>query len=200
MLIRASLAWAALSLLLCLAPAQAGVVVLENGKVVVGEIPAELDTAEKLTVRRPVPIGKDERGEMEFLKADVRWYSREHDAPTAEYWEKFENEKIADEFVAGREKWRLQKQQEAELKALSPSGDPSQESAEMATTPGEEKPAEPTPSPAPAPAEPAPAAPAAPADGGSGSGWCALRPHDRSGSPLGLALLALALLVVRRRV
>lgn len=200
---RAPIGFLALSLLLVLTPAAtAGVVVLKNGKVVVGTIPPELDTAEKLTVKRPQPVTPPERGEMEFLKAEIRWYDRDHDAPTNEYWEKFENEKIADEFVAGREKWRLQRQQEEELKKLSPTGNPSQESAEMATTPAEKKPEEGKPAEAPLPpAEPTPA-PTPDSGQSSGGGLCALQPDAGApSSPFGLlslALVGLGLALTRR--
>lgn len=189
------------SLALCLIPAvEGGIVVLKNGKVQVGNIPAETDTAEKLVMRWPTKT-RDDRGEAEFLKADIRWYSRDHDAPTDEYFEKFENEPLADEFLALREKWRARRDQERQLKALSPSGDPSKESAEVATTP-EEKKAEPAPVASTTP-EPAPAAPApAPASPSSGGGMCSLGSRsDAWGWQLSpLALVAGVLLVLRRRV
>lgn len=195
----------AAALALCAASAQAGVVVFKNGKVVVGKIPVETDTPEKLVIQKPVPLQKDERGEMEVLKADIRWYDREADAPTTAYWEKHADEPIADEWAAARERWKNQQATEAELKKLSTSGDPSKESAEVATTPGEKKaappaPAEPAPAePAPAaPGEPAPAAPATPAPAPSSGGWCSLATPRAAGSPLGLLALAAALLLLGR--
>ena len=184
-----------LALLLVASAAQAGVVVLKNGKVIVGNIPADTDTSEKLVVRWPTKT-KDDRGEAEFLKADIRWYSRDHDAPTDAYFEQFEDEPLADEFLGLREKWRARRAQEEELKTLSPTGDPSKESAEVALTP-EEKKAEPAPV-ASATPEPAPAAPAAAPAPGS-SGLCSLGGRaDPAGSLLPLALVAAVLLLLRR--
>lgn len=195
----------AVALALCAASAQAGVVVFKNGKVVVGKIPVETDTPEKLVIQKPVPLQKDERGEMEVLKAEIRWYDREADAPTNAYWEKHAEEPIADEWAAARERWKNQQATEAELKKLSTSGDPSKESAEVATTPDEKKAAPPAPA-EPAPAEPAPAAPgesapatpATPAPAPSGGGWCSLAGPRTGGSPLGLLALAAALLLLGR--
>ena len=65
--------------------ALAGVVVLENGNVLVGELdPAEV-TSEALVVRQPAGAA----GVIRVPREKVRWFDVDADAPTADYWRRF---------------------------------------------------------------------------------------------------------------
>ena len=61
------------------------------------------------TVKVVFKKGGDEakgRGETLVPRETIRWYSRDHDAPTAAYWEKHENAKIESKWIPLREQPR----------------------------------------------------------------------------------------------
>jgi hypothetical protein len=74
----------AMALTIC-SSALAGVVVLENGNVLVGEIRPQDVTIEAVIVRQPA--GQD--GEIRVPIEQVRWHDLQADEPTAEYWRQF---------------------------------------------------------------------------------------------------------------
>ncbi len=94
-------------------PADAGVVVLKNGEVLVGRIRPDEDTPDELTMRWPYK-DRTERGEIKLPKYRVRWYDRDADEPTDEYWEKYENEVIDSQWLPALERWRIRKRNDAE--------------------------------------------------------------------------------------
>lgn len=95
-------------------PSQAGVVVLKNGEVLVGRIRADEDTQDELILRWPYKE-RTERGEIRLPKFRVRWYDREADEPTDEYWAKHENDIIDANWLPVLERWRIRKRAESEV-------------------------------------------------------------------------------------
>jgi hypothetical protein len=93
--------------------AQAGIVVLKNGEVLVGRIRADEDTQDELIMRWPYKE-RTERGEIKLPKYRIRWYDREADEPTDEYWEKYENDLIDANWIPMLERWRVRKRAESE--------------------------------------------------------------------------------------
>lgn len=94
--------------------AQAGIVVLKNGEVLVGRIRADEDTQDELIMRWPYKL-RTERGEITLPKYRLRWYDREADEPTDEYWEKHENDIIDANWIPALERWRVRKRAESEV-------------------------------------------------------------------------------------
>jgi hypothetical protein len=96
------------------APAEAGVVVLNNGEVLVGRIRPNEDGPRGLTLRWPyrenttlgqVEVRKTQPG-AEPRPGEIRWYSREADEPTDDYWERFHRLPIDPAYHAARDRWR----------------------------------------------------------------------------------------------
>lgn len=105
------------ALVLCAPAAEAGIVVLKNGEVFVGKIKPEEDTQDELVIRWPYekdPL-QTERGEMKIPKFRIRWYDREADEPTDEYWTKHESDEIDNRWMPFLERWRIRKRAEQEL-------------------------------------------------------------------------------------
>lgn len=95
-------------------PAEAGIVVLKNGEVLVGRIRPDEDTADELIMRWPYKE-RTERGEIKVPKFRVRWYDRDADEPTDAYWEKYENEVIDNAWMPHLERWRIRKKAETDM-------------------------------------------------------------------------------------
>jgi len=63
---------------------EAGIVILENGEVIVGKIAPSDVNDERIRVRKP----QGEQGHMDVEQFRVRWFDVEADEPTDAYWEK----------------------------------------------------------------------------------------------------------------
>jgi hypothetical protein len=92
----------------------AGIVVLKNGEVLVGRIRPDEDTQDELIMRWPYKQ-HTESGHVNVPKFRIRWYSRDADEPTDEYWEKYENEQIDSAWLPNLERWRIRKKSESEM-------------------------------------------------------------------------------------
>lgn len=108
---RAFAAAAGLGVAVAATPSLGGVVVLKNGEVFVGRVPADQDTQESLVVRWPYKERTD-RGEMTIPKFRIRWYDRDADKPTDAYWKQFENDQIDSAWHPERERWRMRQRTE----------------------------------------------------------------------------------------
>jgi len=107
-----TLALAGLAVLLQSAPADAGVIVLTNGKVTVGKIRADEVNSEKVVVRWPYKA-RTFRGKQEFPRFRIRWFDIEADEPTEAYWEEFndiEEFPIEEKYLPLRERWKIRQQ------------------------------------------------------------------------------------------
>ena len=105
------------------APAEAGVIILNNGNVITGRIRKEEDTAEFVTMRWPYKH-LTHRGHQKYEHGsaphNIRWHRRntekqDYDQPTDEYWERYEDvEKypIDPKFMALRERWLLKRKRQ----------------------------------------------------------------------------------------
>jgi hypothetical protein len=115
---------AALSLV-PVAPLEAGVLVLNNGKVFVGRIRAEEDTKSQVTLRWPYKQ-QTHRGKQVFEHGEqphhIRWHKRndktgeDFDQPTDRYWEKFgdlEKFPIDSRYMELYERWRIRQKRRA---------------------------------------------------------------------------------------
>ncbi|RMG11312.1 MAG: hypothetical protein D6731_15750 [Planctomycetota bacterium] len=90
-------------------PAEAGVVVLKNGEVIVGRLREDEITKTTLVLRWPYKE-QTERGEMSIPRFRVRWFDAKADEPTDEYWEQHGEEYIDEKWRPLYEKWKLRKQ------------------------------------------------------------------------------------------
>lgn len=98
------------------APAEAGVVILKNGEVIVGRIRVEEDDQEKLIVRWPY-LDRTERGHVEIPHFRIRWYDRDADEPTDEYWAMHhaDPQPIDNRWLPLYEKWRLRNETDDQM-------------------------------------------------------------------------------------
>lgn len=94
-------------------PAEAGIVILKNGEVLVGRIRADEDTQDELIMRWPYKE-RTESGHIKLPKFRIRWYDRDVDEPSDAYWEKYENDVIDAAWLPLLEKWRIRKRAESE--------------------------------------------------------------------------------------
>ena len=92
-------------------PAEAGIVVLKNGEVIVGRIRVEEDDREKLIVRWPY-LERTERGHVEIPHFRIRWYDRDADEPTDEFWQMYSDQRfpLDNRWNPLFEKWQLRQQ------------------------------------------------------------------------------------------
>lgn len=97
----------ALCALLSAGPCAAGVVVLKNGKVLVGEVREEGTEHLVLVYRKP------EQGRFRVERRRVRWYDLEADALTDAYFERFADEPLEERYEPLRERWRLARKRRA---------------------------------------------------------------------------------------
>jgi dienelactone hydrolase len=93
--------------------AEAGIVVLKNGKVVVGRVLEDKSTKEKLLMRPPNE--EPGRGEFEVERFRIRWYSATSDRPTDAYWEEFKDAKIDNAWEPERQKWLLRQKNKLDV-------------------------------------------------------------------------------------
>jgi dienelactone hydrolase len=102
----------------CLAPAtaDAGIIVLKSGKVLVGEITSV--TKDTISIRYSSRV--EGRGKQDVERHQVRWFDREVDRPTDAYWEKWHEAKIAKEWTAERERWRSSRETRTDLEVPMP--------------------------------------------------------------------------------
>src|SRR5690606_27881162 len=103
--------FAGLALLVLPATAQAGVIVLENGDVIVGRIREAEVNKEMITIRWPYKE-KAEKGRRHVGRCSVRWCRVEADPPSDEYWVQYndiERCPIDDRYQGRLERWKLRK-------------------------------------------------------------------------------------------
>lgn len=97
-------------------PARGGIVILKSGKVFVGEIRAADVTSAGVTVRWPYKSEERKAGARTFPFAEgpkgIRWFSRTHDLPPDEYWEKYQDLRIEPRWLPLFEKWKLRQERE----------------------------------------------------------------------------------------
>src|SRR5688572_27598903 len=76
--------------------ADAGIIILKNGKVFIGRIDPEDVSEENVTMRGPrlYKGAPAVRGEQKFPKYEIRWFDANSDEPTDDYMKQFENEEI----------------------------------------------------------------------------------------------------------
>lgn len=87
-------------------PAEAGIVVLNNGQAFVGRIdPARDVTSETITIHSPEGAG----GKMVLERHKVRWFDAAADAPTPAYWELFRMDPIESRWNGHRDAWDASK-------------------------------------------------------------------------------------------
>ncbi len=85
--------------LLAEATARAGIVVLENGRSIVGKIDPRRDvTLDEVVVHDPEGV----EGTIRVSRHDVRWFDAVAGAPTADYWRRFHDDEIEARWVASR--------------------------------------------------------------------------------------------------
>lgn len=102
----------ALAALLLPTLAEAGVVVLKNGKVIVGKVRADEVNSEKVVVRWPYKH-RTFRGKQEVERFRVRWFSADSDEPTEDYWEQFNDVNeypIEEKYLPLLERWKIRQQ------------------------------------------------------------------------------------------
>jgi dienelactone hydrolase len=87
------------------APAQAGVIVLKNGKVLVGQFDdGDVDKDEI----RLHPDG-DPRNVLQVPRHTIRWFSKKGKEPSDDYWERFSDAKIDADYEPQRQRWLQRK-------------------------------------------------------------------------------------------
>lgn len=85
--------------LLAEATARAGIVVLENGRTIVGKIDPRRDvTLDEVVVHDP----EGAEGTIRVSRHDVRWFDAVASAPTADYWRRFHDDAIEPRWDASR--------------------------------------------------------------------------------------------------
>lgn len=99
--------------LFCAAEADAGVVVLKNGKVIVGRVIEEKSNKEFLMMRPPNE--EPGHGEYKVERFRVRWYDKTADQPTDAYWEEFKDAKIDKDWEPLRQKWLLRQKHKLDV-------------------------------------------------------------------------------------
>lgn len=190
-------AFASLALILTLSPsAEAGIVILKNGKVIVGDIDKAKETEDYVLV--VFKRGEDKtqgRGETKVPRATIRWYNRDTRVPTDAYWEKHETDKIESKWVPFRERWKIAKdvkEQNPELSTDDPNDLAKKGLAKTGKTSKTAKPSKTAKT-----AKTAGIAPAPAANAGCKQS-CSIQATHRTGNALWLGLLLLGLVSLRR--
>lgn len=96
------LALALVAVLLISSPASAGVIVLKNGKVLIGDFSDE-DVSEEEIKLHPIP-GK--KNVLKVPRHKIRWFSTEGKEPSDEYWKQFLESKIDGDWEPQRVRYR----------------------------------------------------------------------------------------------
>jgi hypothetical protein len=92
--------------------AEAGVIVLKNGEVLLGKIRKDDVTKEQITMHFREG---NERGEIEIPRFRIRWFDAEADGPTDLYWETFGGKPIqGSRWAKEYEEWKLRKRARAD--------------------------------------------------------------------------------------
>lgn len=108
--------FAGLALLVLPTTALAGVIVLENGNVIVGRIREAEVNKETITIRWPYK-DRTEKGHQQVERYRVRWFHVEADMPTDAYWDQYEDLErypIERRYHGLRERWKLRKRAQQE--------------------------------------------------------------------------------------
>jgi len=92
---------AAAGVLATMEASEAGIVVLEDGRTIVGTIEADDVGPEAVVVQDPA----GEAGRFRVDRHRIRWFDREADAPTDAYWAAHVEEPIEPRWHAARERW-----------------------------------------------------------------------------------------------
>lgn len=135
------------------APAEAGVLILNNGKVFVGRIRPEEDTKTQVTVRWPYKQ-LTHRGKQVFEHGtqphNIRWHRRndkggeDYDQPTDEYWEKYgdlEKYPIDNRYMELYERWKIrQERRESSFDEITIIDDPLTKGPRLSALPEEGNP------------------------------------------------------------
>lgn len=100
-------------------PSEAGIVILENGEVIVGKIGKKDVEEDRITVRWPYGSRVD-RGSIKVERKRVRWHDPAADEPTDAYWKQYFDEKLIGAYwLRLREEYRLRQER---LKNPKPTG------------------------------------------------------------------------------
>jgi hypothetical protein len=86
------------------APAEAGIVITREGKVIIGRVVKEEVTKEGVRVHWPYKERR-ERGTAFFQMNIIRWFDPDLDEPSAQYWEEHANEAIDAQFLPLRDRY-----------------------------------------------------------------------------------------------
>jgi dienelactone hydrolase len=101
------------AILLAAASADAGIVVLKNGKVILGKI--DEAKSDKVELVMYPPRAQEGRGEFKVERSRIRWYSGDHDSPSDEYWKQHGDEKIDKDWEPERQRWLLRQKNKLDV-------------------------------------------------------------------------------------